>query len=97
MRAMAAGTAEMRGGVIRLKRDAIRHVEIKELPDRYYPDYAERPTRYRVTLNGETRPRRVYATPIGNVSVIYLKSHGHEIYCETALDTALYRKEGNND
>ena len=95
--AIVAGNTEMRGGVIRLKRNTIRRVEIKELPDRYYPDYVERPTRYRVTLNGETRPRRVYATPIGNVSVTYLKSPGHEIYCEAALDAALHHKEGNND
>ena len=97
MRAMAAGTTELIGTIIRLKHDAIRHVEIKELPDRYYPDYSESPTRYMVTLKGEKRPRRVYATPVGNVSALYLKSHGHEIYCETALDAALHRQEGNND
>ena len=91
VRAMAAGTTELHGEIIRLRHDAIRHVEIKELPDRHYPDYSERPTRYMVTLKGEKRPRRVYATPIGNVSVLYLKSHGHEIYCENALDAALYR------
>ena len=83
----------MVGEIIRLKRDAIRHVGIKELPNRYYPAYSEQPTRYLVTLNNETRPRRVYATPIGNVSAIYLKSHGHTIYCETALDNALHRNE----
>lgn len=92
---MAAGTTELHGEIIQLKHDAIRHVKIKELPGRYYPDYSERPTRYMVTLKGEKRPRRVYATPIGNVSVIYLKSHGHEIYCETALDTALHRRESH--
>ena len=97
MRAMAAGTTEMRGGVIRLKRDAIRRVDIAEPTQRYRGQYSERPTRYMVTLNGETRPRRVYATPIGNVSVTYLKSHGHEIYCEAALDAALHRKEGSNE
>ena len=95
MRAMAAGTTEiyMPAGYIRLRHDAIRHVEIKELPDRHYPDYSERPTRYMVTLRGETRPRRVYAAPIGNVAVFYLKSQGHTIYCETALDSALHSRE----
>ena len=53
----------------------------------------ERPTRYTVTLHGETRPRRVYAAPIGNVDVFYLKSQGHTIYCETALDSALHSRE----
>ena len=53
----------------------------------------ERPTRYMVTLHGETRPRRVYATPIGNVSVLYIKSHGHFVYCEAALDSALHSRE----
>ena len=96
VRAIPAGTTEMPAGYIRLKHDAIRHVEINELPSRYYGQYSERPTRYMITLHGEKRPRRVYATPIGNVSVLYLKSHGLEIYCETALDAALYRKEGSN-
>ena len=91
--AIAAGNTEWQNNVIRLKRDAIRRVEIKELPDRYYPAYRERPTRYTVTLNDEKRPRRVYAAPIGNVSVLYLKSHGHEIYCEAALDAALHSRE----
>ena len=95
MRAMAAGTTESLGATIRLKRDAIRRVDIVELPDRYCPGYAERPTRYLVTLHGEKRPRRVYATPIGNVSVIYLKSQGHTIYCEAALDAALRRRESH--
>ena len=78
---------------MQVKYDAIRRVDIKEPPHRYYGDYSERPTRYMVTLNNETRPRRVYATPIGNVSVLYLKTHGHEIYCESALDAALHSRE----
>ena len=64
-----------------------------ELPYKYRGDYSERPTRYMVTLHGETRPRRVYAAPIGNVAVFYLKSQGHTIYCETALDSALHSRE----
>ena len=83
----------MHDNTMRVKYGAIRRVNIVEPPHRYYGPYSERPTRYMITLNNETRPRRVYATPIGNVSVLYLKSHGHEIYCETALDAALYRRE----
>ena len=93
VRAMAAGTTELEGTTIRLKRDAIRRVDIVELPYKYRGDYSERPTRYMVTLKYEKRPRRVYATPIGNVAVFYLKSQGHTIYCETALDSALHSRE----
>ena len=91
--AIAAGNTEWQNNVIRLKRDAIRRVDIVELPYKYRGDYSERPTRYMVTLHGETRPRRVYAAPIGNVDVFYLKSQGHTIYCETALDSALHSRE----
>ena len=91
--AISAGTTESVGAIIRLKHDAICRVDIVELPYKYRGDYSERPTRYMVTLNNETRPRRVYATPIGNVSVLYLKTHGHEIYCESALDAALHSRE----
>ena len=91
--AIAAGNTEWQNNVIRLKRDAIRRVDIVELPYKYRGDYAERPTKYMVTLNNETRPRRVYATPIGNVSVLYIKSHGHFVYCEAALDSALHSRE----
>ena len=93
VRAMAAGTTELSGTTIRLKHDAIQRVDIVELPGRHYPDYSERPTRYMVTLKYEKRPRRVYATPIGNVSVLYIKSHGHFVYCEAALDSALHSRE----
>ena len=92
--AIAAGNTEMRGHDMQVKYNAIRRVDIAEPPYRYYGDYSERPTRYMITLNNETRPRRVYATPFGNAAAIYLKSHGHEIYCETALDYALHRNEG---
>ena len=90
--AIAAGNTELQNNVIRLKHDAIRRADIVELPYKYRGDYSERPTRYMVTLHGETRPRRVYATPIGNASVLYIKSHGHFVYCEAALDAALYRE-----
>ena len=93
--AIAAGTTELRGNVVCLKDDAIRRVDIRELPYRHVSDYSERASRYMVTLHGETRPRRVYAAPIGNVAVFYLKSQGHTIYCENALDAALYRRESH--
>ena len=73
--------------------------KFNELPDwarddLYTRSYnRERPTRYMVTLHGETRPRRVYAAPIGNVAVFYLKSQGHTIYYEPALDSALHSRE----
>ena len=91
--AIAAGNTEWQNNVIRLKHDAIRRVDIAELPYKYRGDYSERPTRYMVTLHGEKRPRRVYAAPIGNVSVLYIKSHGHFVYCEAALDSALHSRE----
>ena len=91
--AIAAGNTEWQNNVIRLKHDAIRRVDIVELPYKYRGDYSEQPSKYMVTLHGETRPRRVYAAPIGNVAVFYLKSHGHEIYCEAALDAALHSRE----
>lgn len=78
----------------RLDYDAIAEVfreEISNYSSRYYGDYSERPTPYKVRLVGEGRKRRVYATPIGNVSVIYLKTEGRTVYCESALDAALHR------
>ena len=74
----------------RLGCEDIAEVRIKETATRY-PDYSERPTRYMVRLTGENRWRRVYAQPIGNVSVIYLKVKGKDIYCEMALEWALHR------
>ena len=91
--AIAAGNTELRNNIIYLKDDAIRRVDIRELPHRYVSDYSERPSRYMGTLKRETRPRRVYAKPIGNVAVFYVKSQGHTIYCETALDSALHSRE----
>ena len=83
------------GGYYRLKAHAIDKVFINELPSaQYAPDYAERASRYLITLKGEKRRRRVYATPIGNVSVLYIKIKGSEVYCESALDSALYRNMG---
>lgn len=79
-------------GVTRLNRDEIEAVFIKETLSGTYPrsEYGERPSRYLVQLRGEKRKRRVYACPIGNVSVLYLKVKGEFIYCEMSLDHALY-------
>lgn len=77
----------------RLAYDGIDKVFIVPTLSGQFPrsEYSERPTRYMVTLSGENRKRRVYATPIGNVSVLYLKIGGKLVYCETALDAALHR------
>lgn len=81
-------------GVYRLSESAITEVKRKE--PRYGPrgQYTERQTSYMVKLKGENIWRRVYATPIGNVAVLYLKDGRiRTIYCEMALDMALHRKE----
>ena len=80
----------MSEAVTRLGDDDIAEVRIKETAQRYYPDYSERPMRYMVRLHRDNRWRRVYAYPIGNVSVIYLKVKGGNVYCEAALDRALH-------
>ena len=78
-------------GVYNLKHDAIKQVLIKYLQySRTYQDYNERPSPYVIVLKGENRMRRVYVTPIGNVSVMYIKSkYYRHIHCEVAVDEAL--------
>ena len=85
-------------GVTRLERDEIESVFIKEVHSGIYPrgEYSERPSRYLVQLRGEKRKRRVYACPIGNVSVVYLKVGKELIYCEMSLDHALYNNNKEN-
>ena len=68
---------------------SIERVETRELPYRHRAPYSEQPTRYMVQLKGSKRLRRVYATPLGNVAVTYLKSRNQIIYCETELERAL--------
>jgi hypothetical protein len=84
----------------RLKSDSIERVERVEnnttKAAQYKGQYTERATAYMIKLKGENRLRRVYATPIGNVSVMYFKVYNRAvssgvIYCETALDEALNR------
>jgi len=60
--------------------------------------YTERQTPYMIVLKGNKRLRRVFATPIGNVSVFYIKVYNRTVgngvvYCESALDEALNRAE----
>ena len=87
-------------GIINLKEDAIKSLFLEPIASstmQLYGAYEERPTAYKVKLRGEKRKRRIYTTPIGNVSVVYLKSEGLNIYCETALDSALSRTEDEDD
>lgn len=84
---------KINGIVETLDFDAIESVWIKELPSMQYDHgYRERPSRYMIKLYGENRKRRVYAQPLGNVSVLYFYTNGKRIYCESALDAALHRK-----
>ena len=79
-----------------LKDDAIKRVFLEPIASStmyLYDTYEERPSPYKVKLRGEKRKRRIYTTPIGNVSVVYLKSEGVNVFCETALDSALNRTE----
>lgn len=89
-------------GTWKLKRDAIQTVHRVEnnttKAAQYKGPYTERQTAYMIMLKGENRLRRVYATPIGNVSVFYFKTHKRDVpngyvYCESALDEALNRAE----
>ena len=79
-------------GITRAVDDAIERVDIDTTPLAYrYPrPYGERPTRYMVTFRGETKRRRVYATPLGNVFVFYVKTRGEQVMVETALEVALH-------
>ncbi|QGH78662.1 hypothetical protein SEA_WESAK_21 [Microbacterium phage Wesak] len=81
-----------------LKTDAIAEVKIQPLKTKAqimgHQTYSERPTNYKVKLaNGTNFWYRVYATPIGNVSVVYIKAGGRITYCESALEDALSRAE----
>ena len=80
-------------GVARLAEFAIAEVKTVVNNSTKYPrgQYSERPLQYMVKLKGESTWRRVYATPIGNVSVIYLKNGKNRppVYCDTALEQVL--------
>jgi hypothetical protein len=86
----------------KLKHDAIERVERVEnnttKAAQFKGPYTERQTPYMILLKGEKRLRRVFATPIGNVSSMYFKVYHNTvplgvIFCELALDEALNRPE----
>ena len=79
----------IKNGFAELTPGSIERVVIRELPYRYRAPYSEQPTRYMVQLQGNKRLRRVYATQLGNTSVVYLKSGNQTVYCETELERAL--------
>ncbi len=77
-------------GVFTLNDFAI--AEVKRVEPKYGPrgQYTERQTPFMVKLKGENMWRRVYATPIGNVSVIYLKDGRiRTVHCDMALEIIL--------
>ena len=76
-------------GIKDLADDAIAAVKIDPPAPRYYPPYSEQPMNYKIQLRGEKIWRRVYVTQLGNSSVVYLKSRGHDIHCERELERAL--------
>ena len=89
-------------GAWKLKHDSIVKVERVEnnttKAAQYRGPYTERQSPYMILLKGESRMRRVFATPIGNNSVFYFKVYntaiqGGVIFCELALDEALNRAE----
>lgn len=83
-----------RNGVETLDYDGITNVFATDPPPsaRYAGPYGERPAAYMVQLVGENLRRRVYACPIGNVSVLYIKTGGRRVYVESAMDAALHRR-----
>lgn len=83
----------IRNGVESLNYDAIEGVYAVDAPEsaKYAGQYDERAMGYMIKLVGETKRRRVYAKPIGNVSVIYIKTKGKIVYCESAMDAAFHR------
>jgi hypothetical protein len=81
-------------GVYTLSESAI--AEVKTVKPKYGPrgPYTERQTDYMVKLKGENMWRRVYATPLGNVAVIYLKDGRIRIvHCGEALEEVLAKEE----
>lgn len=80
-------------GVERLDYDGIANVFATPAPPsaRYAGQCGERPMDYTVQLVGEARRRRVYAQPVGNVSVLYIKTQGRIVHVESAMDAAFHR------
>jgi hypothetical protein len=91
---------DAQSGAWKLKNYSIVRVERVETNTsksaQYKGPYTERQTPYMILLQGEKRWRRVYATPIGNVSSMYFKVYNTAVpsgvvFCELALDEALHR------
>jgi len=81
-------------GLFYLKDDAIESVIVTEVPRAKSDNpYAEKGMGYLVILKGEKVKRRVYATQLGNVAVVYLKTLLGTVYCERALELAVDRSE----
>lgn len=80
-------------GVERLDYDGVENVFATPAPPsaRFAGGYVERAAAYTVQLVGETRRRRVYVQPIGNVSVLYIKTRGRIVHVESAMDAAFHR------
>jgi hypothetical protein len=79
-----------------LKHDAVDKLFLRDVPTsgiRNPDPYSERPSRYMIILKGERIKRRVYTTPIGNVSVMYIKTKQGVVFCETAVDEAVQAGE----
>jgi len=78
-------------GIHTLNSDAIESIFFESnLSSKYDNGYTERSSSYVIILKGDKRKRRVYLTPIGNVSVMYIKvKYLRYVYCETAVDEAL--------
>lgn len=91
---MSGLKTKITNGVERLDYDGIANVFATPAPPsaRYAGQYGERPMDYTVQLAGEVRRRRVYAQPIGNVSVVYIKTLGRIVHVESAMDAALHRR-----
>lgn len=47
--------------------------------EKYWCGYREQPTHY-IVLCTDNRWRRLYAYPLGNSSVLYIKSRGEKLY-----------------
>jgi len=81
-------------GLFYLKDDAIKTVIVTDVPRAKSDEpYTEKGMGYLVVLKGEGVKRRVYATQLGNVAVVYLKTLLGTVYCERALEDALHRPE----
>lgn len=82
-------------GIERLKHDAIETVIVEPtktvLTQSLEQGYAIRTSPYKIKIKGENILRRVYLAPIGNTSVVFIRTKSGDVFCEAALDEALNR------